>query len=256
MEIVWLASYPRSGNTWLRFMLYRYLYGPIESTAAINEKIPGLHGRGRIDPSQPGRTLVKSHFAWGLGHPLADRTRGVIHIRRHPRDVLLSGLHYHALNGANVPPLTYAKAFIAFRGDPVWNQMGFGTWETHIGTWLDGEERPGVRRFWTTYERLKADTIGELRAMLAFLEETTDERRLANAVADCTLENLRATEDKEKATGAASLFPGSEAARSQGKRFINSGRTGQSLAHIDPGLDAQFDEAFAPVLARRGYGGN
>lgn len=253
MEIVWLASYPRSGNTWLRFLLYRYLYGPIQSTAAINERIPGLHGRGRIDPSQPGRVLVKSHFAWSAAHPMADRTRAVIHIRRHPRDVLLSGLQYHALNGASVPPVAYAQAFISFKGDPVWNQMGFGTWESHISTWLDGPETSGVKRHWTTYERLKADTAGELRSILALLDETIDEARLADSIADCSLERLREAEDREKAAGAASLFPGSDAARSQGKRFINSGRTGQSLAHIGPDLDARFDEAFAPILARRGY---
>ena len=48
-------------------------------------------------------------------------------------------------------------------------------------------------------------------------------------------------------------LPGSDAARAKGKRFINTGRTGQTLAHISPALDARFNEAFAPVLARCGY---
>ncbi|MCW5768517.1 MAG: sulfotransferase domain-containing protein [Phycisphaeraceae bacterium] len=252
-EVVWLASYPRSGNTWVRFLLYRYLHGPIESTARINEVIPGLHGRGRLDHTRPGRTLVKTHFAFAPGHPLSDRAKAVIHIRRHPKDVLLSGLNYHSLTGNSVPALKYANAFIALKGDPVWRQMGFGTWESHIESWLENPALQGIARHWTTYERLKSDTPGELRAMLDFLGESIDEDRLASTVADCTLERLREFEDEEKSKGAPSLFPGSEAARSAGRRFINSGRTGQSLAHIDPGLDAQFDAAFAAILARRGY---
>lgn len=254
-EVVWLASYPRSGNTWLRFLLYRYLHGPIGNTTVINGVIPGIHGRGTIDPDRPGRTLIKTHFAWTLKHPFADRTRAVIHVRRHPKDVLLSGYEYHALNGANIPADVYANAFITKLGDPSWLQLGFGTWESHIRSWVDGPELPpGVRCHWTTYERLKSDTGAELRAMIEFLGEPVDEARLAEAVADCSLENLRATEDREKATGSESLFPGSDAARSKGKRFINNGRTGQSLGHISPALDARFNEAFAPVLARCGYG--
>lgn len=250
MRIFWLASYPRSGNTWLRFLLYTYLYGPITTTAEINARIPDLHRRPKLNPADPGRVLMKTHLALTPAHPLLAQTVGFIHIRRHPKDVLLSGLNYHALNGSNLSPAAYVKAFVAQQGDPAWRMAGFSTWEGHIASWLDNPKFPHV---WTTYERLKADTAGELRRVLEFIEEPVDDARLADAVERCSFENLRALEEQEKSAGKASLFPGAQASREKGHRFINRGETGQSLAQISPDLDPLFDTAFAPILARRGY---
>lgn len=43
MKIIWLASYPRPGNTFLRFLLYHYFFGKLESSTELESKIPDLH---------------------------------------------------------------------------------------------------------------------------------------------------------------------------------------------------------------------
>ena len=49
MSIVWLASYPKSGNTWLRAVLTNYLRDG-DASASINELIGGwMLGRGLFD---------------------------------------------------------------------------------------------------------------------------------------------------------------------------------------------------------------
>lgn len=267
MRIFWLASYPRSGNTWLRFLLYAYLHGPIDNTADVNLRIPPIHR-----PLPPGtltadRVISKTHFQRTPAHPLLEHTASVIHIRRHPKDVLLSGLNYHALNGATLDPVRYARSFISLLGDPEWARMGFGTWESHTTSWLGADaatpagEGPSpadnTPRVWTTYERLRADTPTELARILTLLGEPIDPARIAQAVERCSIDNLRAAEEREAQSGAKTLFPGAAAARAKGHRFMNKGVSGQSLAQLDPNLgkelDAQFDAAFAPVLARCGY---
>jgi hypothetical protein len=267
MRIFWLASYPRSGNTWLRFLIYAYLYGPIENTADVNLRIPPIHR-----PPPPGtlkseRVISKTHFQRTPMHPLLEHTAGIIHIRRHPKDVLLSGLNYHALNGFTLDPARYAQLFISRLGDPEWARMGFGTWESNTTSWLGADaatptgEGPsrndGIPRVWTTYERLRAETPTELARILALLGESVDQSRLAEAVERCSIDNLRALEEREAQAGAKGLFPGAADARAKGHRFMNKGASGQTLAHIDPNigkeLDARFDAAFAPVLARCGY---
>lgn len=136
MQIVWLASYPRSGNTWLRFLLYAYLHGPIDNTAEVNRRIPPILRPLPPEALRATRLISKTHFERSPTHPMIERTLGVIHIRRHPKDVLLSGLNYHALNGSTLDPARYAQAFIARHGDPEWHRMGFGTWESNTTSWL------------------------------------------------------------------------------------------------------------------------
>lgn len=261
MQIVWLASYPRSGNTWLRFLLYAYLHGPIDNTAEVNRRIPPILRPLPPEALRATRLISKTHFERSPTHPMIERTLGVIHIRRHPKDVLLSGLNYHALNGSTLDPARYAQAFIARHGDPEWHRMGFGTWESNTTSWLGpdasapaGGSPPGAPpRVWTTYERLRADTPGELKRVLVCLGEPIDPARVADAIERCSFDNLRSLEDRESSAGERGLFPGSAAARTKGHRFMNRGRSGQSLAEISPDIDARFDEAFAPILARCGY---
>ena len=263
MKVVWLASYPRSGNTWLRFLLYAYLHGPITNTADVNRRIPPILRPLPPESREQPRLISKTHFLFSKTHPLFDRTAGIIHIRRHPKDILLSGFNYHSLNGATLNQATYARAFIAHRGDPEWARMGFGDWQTSIQSWLgahaatpagiDREAADRVPRVWTSYERLLADTGGELTRILAVLGEAIDANRVADAVARCSIENLRALEESESRAGARGLFPGGPEARARGHRFMNKGASGQSLAHIAPDLDEMFDAAFAPALAACGY---
>ena len=61
MEIVWLASYPKSGNTWLRFLLYCYLFGAPRDSAQILRKLPDIHVSG-YELSGAGRVYCKTHL--------------------------------------------------------------------------------------------------------------------------------------------------------------------------------------------------
>src|ERR1051326_693324 len=76
MGIIWIASYPKSGNTWVRFLLANYLAGPIESSAQVEEAVPGYDRAADPRPliEQRGTLYVKTHFPWGPGHPHAELT--------------------------------------------------------------------------------------------------------------------------------------------------------------------------------------
>ncbi|AFY37525.1 sulfotransferase [[Leptolyngbya] sp. PCC 7376] len=43
MSIVWLSSYPKSGNTYLRFLLFSYIYGSFKTSSDVEEKVKDLH---------------------------------------------------------------------------------------------------------------------------------------------------------------------------------------------------------------------
>lgn len=263
--ILWLASYPKSGNTWLRFLLRAAVLGPPTDSIQVSQSIPDLHRPLPTDDSAasfgPVRP-IKTHFALTPEHPMLDRTARAVYVLRNPRDVLLSGLNYARLSGGGKPSrgddLAYARAFIARGGDPAFEAQGFGTWASHARSW----RAAGFPVHTIRYEDLQADAGGALRGVLGFISEDlsagVSDDAVARAVKASSFDNLRALEvrekhDKGKQSLTRRLFVGDQAAVRQGAFFMNSGKSGQRLDTIAPGLDAAFDAAFADSLREFGY---
>ena len=82
---VMLCSYPRSGSTWMRFLMYGLALGDDASFPTIGQHVPlvGKHQHARAALPDGGR-LIKTH------EPYMDRYRRVVHIVRDPRDVAVS----------------------------------------------------------------------------------------------------------------------------------------------------------------------
>jgi len=251
VKIVWLASYPKSGNTWLRFLLYAYLYGPITCSADVESKIPAIHKDPDLDLSAPGNIIIKTHFKMSDGMPHLSKTAAFVYVLRDPRDVLLSHLNYVQLVGEQTTPEQYARRFIRYRGEPVWVERGFGTWPQHVRSWL---ATPRFPRVLVRYEQLKQDPHARFQEVLRFLRIPIDPRRVDRAVEAASFENMKKLETREKAQDAEHrLFPGSRHAMDEGVTFMNKGRSGQRLSHINPELDDLFDSAFGQALERLGY---
>ncbi len=99
MGIVWIASYPKSGNTWVRFLLAAYFSGPIQSSEQVSAAIPDLLQGGDPRPALArGQTAyMKTHLPWSAAHPYAADTDRAVVVVRHPKDVCLSCLKHPRL---------------------------------------------------------------------------------------------------------------------------------------------------------------
>lgn len=265
-RLFWLASYPRSGNTWTRVLLHSYWHGAPGSSDDIARTVPDLQApnharkaaaRGKGGPAE-GVRLVKTHALWSPRHPYAARTAGAIVLVRHPKDVLLSCLNYHMVMGTQaltpqgkpVPfvPVPYARSFIMHGGDKVWRKQGYGFWHESLAAWTPAAGLPWLL---LRYERLKRDTAGELARVLRFMGLEPDPQRIDAAVKAASFDNMRALEVREKtASGEKNpFFGGSGATLKKGYRFMNTGRVGGKLDDLEPGLDDAFDKAFADRIA-------
>lgn len=258
MSVVWLASYPKSGNTWLRFLLYSAIFGPPEQSLDIARKFPDIHRPLPTDVASDERIIAKTHYAFSDKHPKAGETERAVLITRHPRDVLFSALNYRRLSGMTTAQMSddqYARLFIGHRGDPQFKANGFGTWEEHIGSWQSQDRFPvhTVR-----YEQLKQEPETHLRAVLEFLSIDTTDEAIAKAVRASSFDSMRAMEIREKHAGtkdprAKTLFVGDAQSRKSGTYFMNKGESGRSLSTISPDLEAAFNKAFDAPMKRLGY---
>ncbi len=142
MNIVWLASYPKSGNTWLRFFLYAYLYGEIENSNDIARRIPDIHKIRDLDLNADGTVFMKTHGFCGSHHRYIKNTIGAIYIVRHPRDVLLSSLNYCRMeDDSGFSDKEFADEFIENLGVLKWKKVGMGAWVENVNSWQSGMKK-------------------------------------------------------------------------------------------------------------------
>ncbi len=258
MSIVWIASYPKSGNTWIRFMLYSALYGPPKYSGDVPTKIPDLHRKLPFVKPESGPVYIKSHFQLTDKHPQLNDTLKAIHIIRNPRDVMLSALHYHVLTNKDPAELakeSFIKSFLQVGGDLHWKTMGFGTWASHARTWRSTTLFPVLPM---RYEELKADPRAQLVRMLSFLEVSRTDEQVDQAVKASSFDSMKALEIREKQANkgnenAKHIFVGTKNATRKGVYFMNQGKSNQSLDQLIPGLDEKFNKYFKEALEEFGY---
>lgn len=253
MGIVWLASYPKSGNTWVRFLLYSVIHGPPAKSLDIARKIPDIHRPLPFDPPAGERLIAKTHAACSPQHPRIAQTERAVLITRDPRDVLFSALNYRRLSGMTKEQMSdeqYARKFIEAGGDPGFRAMGFGTWRSHAESW---RSQTGFPVHAVRYEDLKADPASRLREILAFLSIDAGDDAIDAAVRASSFDSMRALEIREKNAKSKTLFVGTEQARQGGTYFMNTGKSGQPLSDIAPDLEEAFNAAFTDAMRAHAY---
>src|SRR5438874_2039098 len=128
---VFIASFPRSGQHWVRFQLLEILTGNSTQFEEVDRLIPrvGVHRTGRAFFRSGGR-LIQTHEQYRSEYHKA------IYLLRDPRDIALS---YYAWEEA----LGQHKYFNARNFDEylpffVRGQVqGFGSWQAHVESWLE-----------------------------------------------------------------------------------------------------------------------
>jgi hypothetical protein len=227
---VFFASYPRSGSTWLRFLLYDSLLGESSGFGTVNQAIPDvkLHKIGL--PLLPGEgRLIKTHEIY---HP---EYRKAVYLVRDPRDVALSEYAYQtALGLVDFDLDRYLQKFVTQGVNP------FASWRAHVESWLSaplGSEQLLILRF----EDLRKDPLGTVVQIAQFLDLRPDESRIRRAIANNTLEKMRA---KEKETPQRASAHG---------RFIRSGSVGGWRATLNDAQIQLFRQHAGAALERMKY---
>jgi hypothetical protein len=227
---VFFASYPRSGSTWLRFVMFDCLVGEPSGFENVNYAIPDVklqkHGM-RLMPN--GGRLIKTHEVF---HP---EYRRAVYLVRDPRDVALSEYAYQTALGLVKADLdSYLRTFVSTSVNP------FASWREHVNSWLSAplsSENLLIVRF----EDAREDTFGTLARIVRFFGLTPDEGRIRAAIANNTVERMKA---KEKETP--------QRASAKGK-FVRSGSAGGWRNSLTPEQVRLFREHVGDAMAKLNY---
>lgn len=236
---VYVATYPRSGTTWMQFMLHLMVRGPEVGFRHINDVCPWFERSLAIGSMTaedlerlPSPRLFKTHLTRGWLPPVG-RFVGIV---RDPADVVLSYFRLY-------------RDYLGFTGtmDEFVDRFGqgrvqYGSYWTHVAGWQAHASDPDVLML--RYEQLRADPLGELRQVARHCGLAHDEARLRAAVEGASLTRMKALESRfDHAT--ALLLEQNVAPAS----FIGQGKVGGSASELSPSQRARLDEA-----ARRRHG--
>jgi hypothetical protein len=260
LNVVWIASYPKSGNTWVRFMACNLLHGRQDTAAALSALAPDVHELGGPLDAAPPAGLLKTHFAFSSSLPYAERTAAAIYVVRDPADVLASNFFYSQRSSAqsDASPAAfnrYVEAFIEHRGDPRWIERGMGSWEDNVRSWLKAPRPFPVLQL--RYEDIVADAVSACRAIAELLRPQSTEANIAQAVHNSSFQRLREIERADIHDKRVGIFykPYLQSSIDSGSRFMRRGVIGDGSARLSAEQRARLRSEFSPLLQELGYAG-
>ena len=228
--IIWCASYPKSGNTWVRAIITSLLYSEdgIFNFAMLRKvslfpkrfhfkdftddysnlkKISQYWINAQEKINTDGKlTIFKTHNGnynfLGKDFTNKNNTIGVIYVVRDPRNIISSIANHYKLNlEQSVNFLLDEKRFLFNQNDP--NDFTeeniitlLGSWKSHYNSWKIASNSLIVR-----YEDLLLNTKLQINILSLFLKKFTEfevnDEKIQNILKTTSFEKLKKMEEKE-----------------------------------------------------------
>jgi hypothetical protein len=243
---VFLVSYPRSGNTWTRFLLGNLIDQKDPVTFAnIETRVPEIYfNSDHAMRGLPRPRLLKSHECFQPHY------RRVIYIVRDPRDVAVSFYH-HNVKAGNIPddyPMQdFIPRFFHAEFDTKW-----GSWSDHIRSWL--LLRQGHPDFLALrYEDMKKETFRELQRVVSFLQQYSfatagkSTQELQRAIDLSSPEHMRELERRQGSEWVLTKHTRAD------KPFVRSATTGGWTSQLPEDSVALLEKTWGNLMQSLGY---
>ena len=273
-NIIWLASYPKSGNTWMRAFLHNLFRNPNEPLD-INEIGGGLISTGEavmtwyrmldarspeewtredidamrpkvhrlIADKHPGTVFCKTHCALLnlRGHSTVNLevTAGAIYIVRNPLDVVLSFADFQGVDIDRAITILGAHN-CELPNDKESVSEPLGSWTQNIKSWTG---KPNPRLLVVRYEDMIKAPVKTFAGVAKFLNVDAPRARIERAVKNSSFKVLRAQEDKH---GFSERSPAQE-------RFFRKGTAGHWKDELNDDQVARIVADHREQMQRFGY---
>jgi hypothetical protein len=245
---VFLVGHPKSGNTWLAYMLAILLtkdHGSVVTLANINDYVPTVHGKDH-------RIREFSNLAnpriFREEYPVhADLYPKTIYLLRDPRAMLVSLYHMYRIecNDLVMPLATFLDDYLAKQGCfQRWNR-GLIRWDRQVKTWTE-RAADDHRVLIVRYEDMVQDRRRVLEGVAAFAGIPCGSNLLTLAHERSSFEAMQKDEEEH----GAEAYPGEMAKRG---RFIRRGETDGWRQEMAEGLVQQLEQEFGPAMRLVGY---
>jgi hypothetical protein len=271
--LIWLASYPKSGNTWMRAFLANYLENS-DRPVSINDLPNQILGDGFVHHYEAfsGRKVeelsdeeiaelrpkvhewfahsrgkdvfVKTHSMIGTiaGKPLITPgvTAGAIYIARNPFDIVVSFSHHFQIDLQRaVNSLCEANYYLPGT-DQVLMQF-IGSWSRHVNSWT---KVPGLVLHVVRYEDMVQKPLKTFGKVIEFLELPNRRDHVKRAIKFSSFRELAGQEVKHDFV---------ESRPDSDVKFFRSGRVGGWRSVLSEAQVKQLIDAHGDTMRELGY---
>ena len=275
--IIWLASYPRSGNTWTRAVINALMhivddpgYADLDLNAvhpwtagendvehytrmlgrpafrAAPAEIAAMRPRVQADiANRAGRPVfVKTHNAQAIdrGHPMVNpgATAGAVYLVRNPLDIAIYLSHF---TGRSIDRTIddMARPGFGLAGGRRYVHSVWGSWSENVGSWAG---RPNPTTLVVRYEDMLEKPFEAFEAVARHVAIAATGEQLERALALARFDRLQA---KEASDGF------QEQPSYSTDRFFREGRAGQWQERLTQEQVARVIKAHHPFMRRFGY---
>lgn len=272
-SLVWLASFPKSGNTWTRSFVAAYLLGPdkfslervnqfsrSESLLALFSEVAGKPADELTDADineyrlatqerlaeTIGKRVVKTHNARltkdSRRQVFSRYTKAGIYVVRNPLDVVDSFAdHTNKSIDEAIELMNHPNHRLGATNKHASQYVG--TWSHHARTWINNaNEFPLIV---LRYEDLKSDPIGQFGKLIKFLRWDYNEQRIRQAAELTSFESLKSSEEQQG-------FAETSTVAKSGK-FFRHGESGRWREVLTPAQIDRVVKNHGPMMEKLGY---
>ena len=262
IPLFWIASYPKSGSTWVRALCAVLLHGPERGIAELGRLVPDIHDTSDLRGLLQARpAFIKAHAIrarllkeWDANVKLRELFdfSGYVFVTRNPEDVVVSLYDFFILNHPGVAEVDdralfddFVEAFVRTGGKlEIAGFYPVGLLE-HFESYRDVDDLLTVR-----YEDLHAAPEHTVRRMADRCGIVAGGERIGAAIAACSFRALRAEEERRIAEGddAGEFYrPWRKDGYRAGRRFFSRGGVGRGADKLTRAQRVRMREAFLPV---------
>jgi len=266
-KITWIASYPRSGNTWVRAFITAYandgevdINGIMQTSDKDPEYFDGIikkpihdwtmTDQALVKPAAMVRTLeaaggnllLKTHDAniniSGVAQIPHDITNAGIYIIRDPRDIALSFKnHYGCKNNAEaVEKLIDDRFMTRFPNNGLFVPQL--SWKINFASWMRELPYPVYA---LRYEDLLEKPFDIFSEIIKFLKMDYDEDLIRKTIEACAFDNMKKQEKKDGFR------------ETVGNEFFHKGQAQRWKTELEPELQDKIVKTFEKEMKSVGY---
>jgi hypothetical protein len=207
---IYLVSYPKSGNTWVSFLISNVINEYLELGIDINfntvrDFVPDIHMSRDVPVNMnlsPFKRIMKSHTSYNPYY------QTIFLLVREPKDVMVS---YYK----------YSTKLKQFDGDLTNfihnNSYGIKKWCLHTDSWLK-KVKHSQRLYILTYEDLQKDTFNTLKQLFLIMGFELDDSLIKKAVEKSDISKMKKIEEYSK---------GYSLSKFENFKFVRKGKTGE-----------------------------
>lgn len=176
-----VVSYPKSGNTWMRFIIANLLTSERVTFRNLNQFVPGIYGfKNQVNEMSSPR-FIKTH------DPHFSRFPKVVYIYRDLRDVVIS--YFHFQKSQNL----FDGSISEFIRSTHLEQ--FGGWESHVRKAFKFQEKHPDRILMLSYEEMLESLPQQVERIQSFCN-ISGRKSVDEIVNLCSFDSLKKTEQQ------------------------------------------------------------